>query len=760
LVFHLNRHCISEQSFDFIDSRLNVLVQTAIDEMKAQGFTECDITTTPFLNLRYDGTDCALMCSPSPEVSQHCCHHGDFLLSFIDRYKREFGFTLSGRPVFVDDIRVRAEGHSKAQRPVDVKKTEQPAVPVTVVKCFFDNCYHETNVYMLESLGAKVSVTGPAILMETNSTILVEPGCCASITDSGDVEIEVGSLDQQEIGMQLDSIHLSIFSHRFMSIAEQMGRVLQRTAISVNIKERLDFSCALFGPDGGLVANAPHIPVHLGAMQEAVQWQMKHYGDNLRDGDIILTNHPAAGGSHLPDLTVITPVFIEGQPKPVFFVANRGHHADIGGTAPGSMPPHSKALWEEGMAVMSFKLVEGGRFQEEEITDLLMSPSQFPNSSGTRNLHDNLSDLRAQVAANTMGIALVDQLVQEYSLGVVQAYMQYIQENAEVAVREMLKEIAAKNERSGLSEAILEAKEYMDDGTPICLKITIDKQGGTAQFDFSGTGPEVKGNWNAPRAVVFSSMIYCLRCMVGHDVPLNQGCLAPTTAIIPTGSLLDPSDQAAVTGGNVLTSQRIVDVIFKAFSTCAASQGCMNNITFGDDSFAYYETVAGGAGAGPSWHGRSGIHTHMTNTRITDPEILEKRYPVILKQFSINKGSGGDGLFVGGDGVIREMIFRRLLTLCVLSERRAQYKPYGLHGGSPGQIGENWVIRRHGEKENLGGKNTAQLQPGDIFVLKSPGGGGYGNPATETPKKVRKVTGVHFETKGSVVDYNRLQQSA
>ncbi|XP_062501085.1 5-oxoprolinase-like isoform X1 [Corticium candelabrum] len=662
-----------ESSFNLIDERLDVLIKRSTEELKNQGFTESNITVTPYLNMRYHGTDCALMCPPISKDTGNGCRHGDFLYSFISRYKREFGFTLSGRRVFVDDIRVRATGHSQVQSPEAVKKAEQTASPIAVVQCFFENSYYDTNVYHLESLGTGHSVSGPAILMETNSTILVEPGCCAAVTDKGDIEIEIGSVNQQQIGLEMESIQLSIFSHRFMSIAEQMGRVLQRTAISTNIKERLDFSCALFGPDGGLVANAPHIPVHLGAMQEAVRWQIRFYGDNLHKGDVILTNHPAAGGSHLPDLTVVTPVFTEGQPKPIFFVANRGHHADIGGTTPGSMPPHSKALWEEGMAVMSFKLVEGGVFQEKSIVDLLMSPAQYPNSSGTRNLEDNLSDLRAQVAANEMGITLVGQLIEEYSLEVVQAYMHYIQENAEVAVRQMLQEIATKTEHLGEKQVeltVLEAEDHMDDGTPLCLKITINKQDGTAVFDFSGTGNEVKGNWNAPHAVVFSALIYCLRCMVGHDVPLNQGCLVPITTIIPSGSLLDPSEQAAVIGGNVLTSQRIVDVIFKAFSTCAASQGCMNNTTFGDDSFAYYETVAGGAGAGPSWHGRSGVHTHMTNTRITDPEILEKRYPVVVKQFAVNVGSGGDGLYVGGNGVTRELLFRRPLTLCVLSERR------------------------------------------------------------------------------------------
>jgi 5-oxoprolinase (ATP-hydrolysing) len=453
---------------------------------------------------------------------------------------------------------------------------------------------------------------------------VVEPGCTARITQYGDVEIMVGQDIKRHLGPELDTIRLSVFSHRFMSIAEQMGRVLQRSSISTNIKERLDFSCALFGPDGGLVANAPHIPVHLGAMQYSVQWQIHSSGQDLKKGDVLLSNHPAAGGSHLPDLTVITPVFYPGYDRPVFFVANRGHHADIGGKTPGSMPPDSKYLWEEGMCVKSFKLVDDGIFQEEEVTKLLMAPGKLPGCSGSRNLHNNISDLRAQVAANQKGISLVTELINSYGLETVQAYMGHIQENAEVAVQDLLKIIGTKIQTE-TGEAVLWAEDKLDDGSPIVLKVTINKENGSALFDFSGSGGQVPFNLNTPRHVTYSAVLYCLRCMVGHDIPLNQGCLKPIQIKIQPGSLLDPSDDAAVIGGNVLTCQRVVDVIFKAFSTCAASQGCMNNTTFGDDSFGYYETVAGGAGAGPTWHGRSGIHTHMTNTRITDPEILERR---------------------------------------------------------------------------------------------------------------------------------------
>ena len=399
----------------------------------------------------------------------------------------------------------------------------------------------------------------------------------------------------------VDPIYLSIFSHRFMGIAEQMGRTLQRTSISVNIKERLDFSCALFDCYGGLVANAPHLPVHLGAMSEAVRYQVKHWrtpsGElDITDGDVLVSNHPQlAGGSHLPDITVITPIFQEG--KIVFFVASRGHHSDIGGIAPGSMPPMSKTLVQEGAAIVAFKLVEHGEFQEEGISKLLLAPGDLADNYGTRNLSDNISDLRAQVAANNRGKLLVDELVGEYSLAVVQAYMLFIQEAAEAAVRRMLCAFSKERGLDALSGSV-GAVDHLDDGTPICLKISINRKEGSAVFDFAGTGPEMFGNLNAPPAVTTSAVIYCLRCLLADivDLPLNQGCLTPIRILLPKNSILNPSPTAAVVGGNVLTSQRVTDVIFRAFNAVAASQGCMNNLTFGDATMGYYETIAGGSG--------------------------------------------------------------------------------------------------------------------------------------------------------------------
>jgi 5-oxoprolinase (ATP-hydrolysing) len=493
------------------------------------------------------------------------------------------------------------------------------------------------------------------------------------------------------------------------------------------MKERLDFSCALFTKNGGLVANAPHIPVHLGAMQAAVTFQVEYWATHggIQEGDVLVSNHPQkAGGSHLPDITVITPVFHEGEI--IFFVASRGHHADIGGISPGSMPPHSKSLEEEGAMIVAFKLVEKGQFMEQGITEILQSPGKIPGNSGTRNLRDNISDLRAQVAANNSGIKLLEELVHERGLEGVEAYMNFIQKNAEISVRKMLKEFASKHGTK------VSAVDHMDDGSPICLSIEINPETGSAVFDFTGTGPQVAANHNAPPAVTYSAVIYSLRSLVAESIPLNQGCLAPIDFVIPEFSLLNPSEDAGVVGGNVLTSQRVVDVVLRAFSACAASQGCMNNLTFGDKDFGYYETIAGGSGAGPTWIGKSGIHTHCTNTRITDPEILERRYPVLLREFSLRPNSGGQGKNRGGNGVVRELEPLRPLVMSILSERRT-LQPYGLAGGGPGARGRNLLCRQNGTVVNLGGRCSGTITVGERLRIETPGGGGYGPYVSETP---------------------------
>ena len=745
----------SEQALSEMSNTLEELKEKCRVALKAQGFSQAQIGLEPFLHMRYQGTDCALMVSAAEG-------DGDFLQAFLHRYRTEFGFVLQNRDVIVDDIRVRGTGSSGIDLGPELEGRNTGSEPESEgeTEVYFEGGFQPTKIFLMEKLRPGDQVAGPAIIMDQLSTVLVEPDCRATITNRGDLTIAISQNKVQSLSTELDTIQLSIFSHRFMSIAEQMGRILQRTSISTNIKERLDFSCALFGPDGGLVSNAPHIPVHLGAMQDTVRHQMRALAGNINRGDVILANHPKAGGSHLPDLTLITPVFVPDREAPVFFVANRGHHADIGGISPGSMPPHSKFLWQEGAAFKSFKIVAAGEFQEAELRSHLLAPARHPGCSGTRLMQDNLSDLKAQIAANHKGIQLVQQLIDQYSLEVVQAYMGHIQDNAELAVRDMLKQVGSEAaERTGRS--LLEAEDSLDDGSPIKLAVTIDTESGEAVFDFAGTGSEVWGNMNAPRAVSMSAIIYCLRCMVGHDIPLNQGCLNPVTVRIPPGSLLDPSEEAAVVGGNVLTSQRIVDVVFRAFSACAASQGCMNNITFGDEKFGYYETVAGGSGAGPSWHGRAGVHTHMTNTRLTDPEILERRYPVILHQFSLAKDTGGAGRYRGGDGVRREILFRKDLELSVLTERRV-LAPYGLAGGEPGLRGVNRLVTNTGRTVNLGGKCSVSVGPGDMFSLQTPGGGGWGEAQTtshssaQPPVKKRKV----FTERGSVFEYQQQQLSA
>ncbi|MBV94713.1 5-oxoprolinase, partial [Eschrichtius robustus] len=561
------------ETFVQLDQRLSRLEEQCVDALRAQGFPRAQISTESFLHLRYQGTDCALMVSAHQHPATACSPRaGDFGAGFVERYMREFGFTIPERPVVVDDVRVRGTGHSGLRLEFVPKAQSGPPRVDKMTRCYFEGGYQETPVYLLGELGDGHKLQGPCLIIDSNSTILVEPGCQAEVTETGDIRISVGAEVPSTVGAQLDPIHLSIFSHRFMSIAEQMGRILQRTAISTNIKERLDFSCALFGPDGGLVSNAPHIPVHLGAMQETVQFQIQHLGADLHPGDVLLSNHPSAGGSHLPDLTVITPVFWPGQTRPVFYVASRGHHADIGGITPGSMPPHSTTLQQEGAVFLSFRLVQAGVFQEEAVTEALRAPGKIPGCSGTRNLHDNLSDLRAQVAANQKGIQLVGELIGQYGLDVVQAYMGHIQANAELAVRDMLRAFGTSRQARGLPLEV-SAEDHMDDGSPIRLRVQINLSQGSAVFDFSGTGPEVFGNLNAPRAITLSALIYCLRCLVGCDIPLNQGCLAPVRVVIPKGSILDPSPEAAVVGGNVLTSQRVVDVILGAFGACAASQG-------------------------------------------------------------------------------------------------------------------------------------------------------------------------------------------
>ncbi|EFX05636.1 hydantoinase [Grosmannia clavigera kw1407] len=678
-----------------------------------------------FLSMRYDGSDTAIMTA---------LHDGvDAAKTFVDAHHQQFGFTPVGRKIFVDTIRVRAV--ARQPEPSLPQTSSLPvsssiaAIPksISVKSVYFGSSgWTDTPVYLFASIPEGVVIPGPALIVDKTQTLLVGLTSSAYI-DKDRLIMDVDSPRSKNVSAHvIDPIALSVFRHRFMGVAEQMGRVLQNVSVSANIKERLDFSCAIFTPDGSLVANAPHVPAMIGSMAFAVKSQIETWQGKLQDGDVLISNSPAYGGTHLPDLTIITPVFDAAGKEIIFWAASRGHHADVGGILPGSMPPNSKFLWEEGAVFDSMLLVRGGVFAEEELTRILcVEPATKPGCSGTRCFQDNVTDIKAQVAANHTGIRLVRQLIEEYTMDVVQVYMNAIQESAELAIRNLFKKLAVRFNGHELS-----AVDYMDDGTPICLKVTIDVATGSAQFDFSGTGPEVYGNWNAPPAITNSAIIYALRCMVDSDIPLNHGCIKPITLVLPDRSMLKPSFEAAVCAGNVLTSQRIVDVIFRAFKASAASQGCMNNFTFGRDGengFGYYETIAGGSGAGPTWSGTSGVHTNMTNTRITDPESLERRYPVVLRRFSLRPGSGGIGEFCGGDGVIRDVEFRLPMSASILSERRS-FAPYGLDGGGDGQRGRNTWVTTSGRTINIGGKNSVAVSMGDRVVIETPGGGAYGAP--------------------------------
>ncbi|KAF3022637.1 hypothetical protein E8E14_013995 [Neopestalotiopsis sp. 37M] len=716
----------SDDQLSLFSAELDSLEARATDALLQQRIQKSRITSERYLNMRFQGSDNPLMIQQSPDQS-------GFLDAFKEAHQQQFGFLPVDRDVIIDDYRVRCIGASTVdvEKPWKAEFTTLEAISVTEAKetrdlYFKELGWHKSPMHYLGDLQPGSNITGPALIMDNKQTIVVTPGAKATVL-TNNVVIDIEVTKKENISSeQADPIQLSIFGHRFMGVAEQAGRALQKTSVSTNIKERLDFSCTVFSPDGGLVANAPHVPAMIGSMAFAVKWQIDYWKENLKPGDVILSNSPVCGGVHLPDMTVITPVFDEDG-KIIFWTASRGHHADVGGILPGSMPPNSKELWEEGAVIKSFKVIEGGVFKEDELTEMLMAPGKIPGVSGTRCLRDNISDIKAQAAANHRGSQLIHGLIADYGLKVVQFYMGEIIGAAELAVRDMLKRIYKSTNGKPL-----EAVDYMDDGTPIQLKVTIDNESGGAVFDFEGTGPEAYGNWNAPIAICNSAILFALRCMVNMEIPLNQGAIKPIEVLIPDDSLLKPSEEAAVCAGNVLTSQRIVDVIFKAFGTCAASQGCMNNLTFGTDDpengFGYYETICGGAGGGPTWDGVSGIHTNMTNTRITDPEILERRYPVVLRQFCLRPGSGGAGLHPGGDGIIRDIEFCLPIKVSILSERRA-FAPYGMEGGEDGKRGQNLWVKRNGRTINLGGKNTAMMNAGDRIVVQSPGGGGWGTPS-------------------------------
>ena len=583
--------------------------------------------------------------------------------------------------------------------------------PLATVTARMGGAVLETPVYDRVALAAGVAVDGPAILREPTATTVVEPGWRARVTAVGGLVLTrvVPLPKRAAVGTAADPVMLEVFNNLFMSIAEEMGLALENTAQSVNIKERLDFSCAVFDRDGGLIANAPHIPVHLGSMGHAVRAVIESRAATLRPGDAVMLNNPYRGGTHLPDVTVVTPVFDRAGSAILFWVASRGHHADIGGITPGSMPPDSRTIAEEGVLIDDVLLVEGGRMREAAVVELL-GGGPYP----ARNIPQNLGDLRAQVAANARGAAELLRMVDQFGLDVVRAYMGHVQDNAEAQVRRAIGVL-----RDGAFALEL------DSGAVVKVAVTIDRERGAARIDFTGSSPQQPGNFNAPAAITRAAVLYVFRTLVDEDIPLNEGCLKPLEIVIPEGSLLNPRFPAAVVAGNVEVSQAVTNALYGALGVLAAAQGTMNNFTFGDARHQYYETICGGAGAGPDFDGTSAVHTHMTNSRLTDPEVLEWRFPVLLESFCIRAGSGGAGRRRGGDGVVRRVRFLAPMTAAILANNR-RVAPFGLDGGGPGLPGRTTVERVDGRVDDLGATGTAAMAPGDVFVIETPGGGGFG----------------------------------
>jgi len=680
--------------------------------IEAEGFDATHTTVERSVDLRYVGVDTSL----NVVIRDPATLRKDFEAQHLTLY----GFVKEGHPIEILNIRVETVGHT--DKPDEPESPCEPrAVPdelrIDTVTVHFDVLRDDgtrslqptaTPVYERTRLEPGMRLTGPALIVEAVSTVVVDPGWIAEVNSRGHLILMAGKRTGQErVATECDPVLLEVFNNLFMSIADQMGTTLERVSHSVNIKERLDFSCAIFTAAGELVANAPHIPVHLGAMGESVKAIVEANPDGMRPGDVYATNDPYHGGSHLPDVTVVTPVFAESG-ELLFLVANRGHHADIGGIAPGSMPPFSCSLDEEGVVLHNFKLVSEGRFHEEAIV-VKLSEGPYP----ARNMTERLSDLRAQIAANNAGVRLLRDLCAQYGVDVVRAYMGHVRANAADSMRNAIR---------ALPDGVHRFEDRLDSGAAIRCAITVE--GDRAIVDFTGTAPQLDTNLNAPPAVTIAAVLYVFRTLIGKPIPLNSGCLDPIEVRIPDGSLLNPQYPAAVVGGNVETSQRVVDVLYGALGVVAASQGTMNNFSFGTAAFGYYETICGGAGAGPGFDGASAVHVHMTNTRITDLEVLEQRYPVVLREFSIRRGSGGAGQWRGGDGVTRRIEFREPMSVSLLTERRVT-RPFGVKEGEPGQPGRN-THERNGQVQDLPGHAALDVEPGDIVTIQTPGGGGYG----------------------------------
>jgi 5-oxoprolinase (ATP-hydrolysing) len=708
-----------------LTSTLQTLAKEAVDDLADQGVARELIHVMERVHLRYEGTDTALVVPNGSMESLQA--------AFEQAYRQRFAFLMEGRALIAEAVSVEAvcPGNSVAAG-IPPALRHAALQPATSVRMFSGGRWHETPLYQRDDLRPGDSLPGPAIIIDQNQTIVIEPGWQAdTISQEHLLLVRKDAGPKKKVdGTRADPVLLEVFNNLFMSIAEQMGFRLQNTAHSVNIKERLDFSCAIFDKQGDLIANAPHMPVHLGSMGASIRTVIRDSRGTLKPGDVHVLNAPYNGGTHLPDITVVTPVFDESRREILFYLGSRGHHADIGGITPGSMPADSTDIHEEGVLIDNFKMIDGGHYREAETRALLVS-GRWP----ARNIEQNLADLRAQVAANAKGVEELQKLVAHWGLDVVKAYMQHVKDNAEEAVRRVMTAL-----KVGEYEYRLDPIRSSIEAT-IKVKIQVDHRNRAATIDFTGTSPQLPTNFNAPRSIAVAAVLYVFRTLVDADIPLNEGCLKPLHIIVPEGSLLNPRYPAAVVAGNVETSQCITQALYGALGVMSESPGTMNNFTFGNDRYQYYETVSGGSAAGvfrdkngtilSGFHGTDVVQTHMTNSRLTDPEVLEWRFPVLLEEFRIRHGSGGAGRWKGGNGAVRRLRFMEAMTASILSNNRV-YAPRGAEGGADGQIGLNRVERKNGVIEKLDGCARIEMEPGDVFVIETPGAGGYGPPDTFT----------------------------
>lgn len=706
----------TDEALSLFDQEAERLGSLCRSEVESQGVAATEMTIHAQALLRYAGTDSAIAVTVSSDsVSSFAERQAKLRATFEQLHHQRFGFSDPAKPLVLEAIAIEAIGGGQPIISQEIISTDQelPA-PYARKNIFSEGQNHDAPIYLRQQLKAGHQIKGPALLIEPHQTIMVEAGWSATLNARDHLILKRVERCEKRVaaGTDADPVMLEIFNNLFMSIAEQMGVTLQNTASSVNIKERLDFSCAIFDHEGRLVANAPHIPVHLGSMDRSVETIVQMNQGKIKPGDVYMLNAPYNGGTHLPDITVCTPIFDHDNKTLLFWVASRGHHADVGGVAPGSMSPRATTIDEEGVYIDNFHLVDQGRFREAE-TRALFEGALYP----ARNVTQNINDLKAQVAANEKGAAELKKAIHEFGLDVVKAYMGHVQDNAAEHVRRVIEHL---RESSFSYE--------MDNGSVIKVKITLDHKAREATVDFTGTSPQRGDNFNAPEPVTRAAVLYVFRIMVDDMIPMNAGCLRPIKVILPEGSMLSPRYPAAVVAGNVEVSQAVTNCLFGALHAMAAAQGTMNNLTFGNARYQYYETICSGSSAGPGFDGAAGVHVHMTNSRLTDPEILENRYPVLLEDFHIREGSGGKGQWNSGDGTSRTIRFLETMDCAILSGHR-RIRPFGLDDGEAGEIGRNFVTRKNGEIETLKGADQTLLEPGDKITIVTPTGGGYGSPS-------------------------------